>query len=270
VSSHTAQVRNAAGEAGNSQVLRVVARAGFAASGLIHLLLGYLAIRVATHHGAESDQTGALAQVSKLPGGTIILWLTVIGLFALGLWLVLQAVLGIGSSSKKRWVRSLVSVAKAAAYLALGWSAATTAMGTATSATSSSEKASSSILTLPGGRILLVVVGLVAAGVGVYMIVKGIRQKFRDDIALPSGSAAKPVVAFGIVGYVAKGIAIVVVGILFVVAAATLDPNKASGLDGALKSLAQLPFGQVILIAVGIGLICYGLYSFVRARYARL
>lgn len=270
MSSRPAQLRNAAGEASNSRALKVLARAGFAASGLIHLLLGYLAIRVATHHGAESDQSGALAQVAKLPGGTVILWLTVIGLFALGLWLVIQAFIGIGSSSKKRWVRSLVSAAKAAAYLALGWTAVTTAMGTATSASSSSQHATASILTLPAGRILLVVVGLIAIGVGIYMVVKGIRQKFREDISMPSGPAAKPVAVFGVLGYVAKGIAVFVVGFLFISAAITLDPNKASGLDGALKSLAKLPFGQVILIAVGVGLICYGLYSFVRARYARL
>lgn len=264
------EIRSAAGKVGDSHALEVLARAGFAASGLVHLLLGYLAIRVALHQGGKSDQSGALAQVAKLPGGTIILWLTVIGLFALGLWLVIQAVLGIGSSSKKRWVRSLVSASKAAAYVALGLTAAQTALGSATSSTSTSTNASASILTLPGGRILLVVVGLIAIGVGAYFVVKGSRRKFLDDIALPSGSTGRAITGLGILGYVAKGIAVFVVGILFIVAAATLDPQKASGLDGALKALAALPFGQVILIAVGVGLICYGAYSFARARFARL
>ena len=74
----------------------------------------------------------------------------------------------------------------------------------------------------------------------------------------------------GTVGYVAKGVAIIVVGILFAVAAVKVDPDDSTGLDGALKSLASLPFGMVILIAVGLGLIAYGVYTFVRARYARL
>ena len=72
------------------------------------------------------------------------------------------------------------------------------------------------------------------------------------------------------VGYVAKGVAIAVVGVLFVVAAVTHDPEKAGGLDAALKSLAALPFGQVILWIVGAGLVVYGVYCFARARYARL
>jgi hypothetical protein len=69
---------------------------------------------------------------------------------------------------------------------------------------------------------------------------------------------------------VAKGIALFVVGVLFVVAAVTADPEKASGLDGALKSLIDLPFGKVILVAVGVGLIAYGLFCGARARWARL
>ena len=71
-------------------------------------------------------------------------------------------------------------------------------------------------------------------------------------------------------GYVAKGIAIAVVGVLFVAAAVTADPEKAGGLDAALKSLAALPFGTVILWLVGAGLIIYGVFCFARARYARM
>jgi chromate transport protein ChrA len=232
--------------------------------------MGYLAVRVATHHGAESDQTGALAQIAKLPGGTVVLWLTVVGLFALGLWLLIQAALGIGSSSKKRWVRSIVSAAKAIAYIVLGWTALKTAVGAATSAASSSAHASASVLTLPGGRVLLILLGLIAIAVGGNFIAKGIRRKFLDDSRSPSGTPGVGVTFLGVLGYVAKGIAIVVVGILFIVASVTLDPNDASGLDGALKALARLPFGEVVLIGVGVGLGCYGVYSFARARLARL
>ena len=83
-------------------------------------------------------------------------------------------------------------------------------------------------------------------------------------------TAGKGIVTFGIVGYVAKGIAIGVTGILFVVAAVTNDPASAGGLDSALHSLAALPFGTVILWIVGAGLILYGLFCFARARYARM
>ncbi len=99
---------------------------------------------------------------------------------------------------------------------------------------------------------------------------KGVKKKFMTDIRDPSGTFGDATVIVGVVGYVAKGIAIAVVGILFVVAAFTTDPDAADGLDGALKSLVQLPFGVVVLSVVALGLIAFGIYSFVRAKYARL
>lgn len=264
------EARNAATTAANSRALTVLARIGYAASGLVHLLLGYLAIRVALNRGGQSDQSGALSEVTQLPGGGVIIWVTVVGLAALGLWLLIQAALGIGSSSKKRWVRSVVSAGKAVAYLALGATALSFAQGGSASSSESSQNASGSILALPGGQLLLALLGVAAVGVGGYFIFKGVTRKFTEDIALPSGPAEKPIVALGVIGYIAKGVAVVAVGVLFVVAAIKVDPNGATGLDGALKSLADLPFGQAILIVVGAGLIAYGVYTFARARFARL
>lgn len=268
--SNTTRVRSAVQRSGAERPLRGLARAGFAASGLIHLLLGYLAVRVALHHGARSDQSGAIAAIGKLPGGEVLLWVMTVGLFALALWLVLAAVLGIGSGSDKRWARSLTAAAKAVAYLALAFTSLTFARGSSSNASSSTEHASSDILKLPGGQVLLALVGLIAIGVGVYMVVKGARRGFRKDLDIPGGTAGRAVTVLGIVGYIAKGIAVAVVGILFAVAAVTLDPNKATGLDGALKSLTSLPSGAVLLCAVGVGLIAFGIYTFARARYARL
>lgn len=264
------QARTAVRSSGVDPVLRVLARAGFVASGLIHLLLGALAIRVALHQSARSDQSGAIAEIGKLPGGPVLLWVVTIGLFGLALWLALAAVFAVGASDAKRWSKTLVSAGKALAYLALGLTALTFARGSSSNARTSTERTSSTILQLPFGQALLVLVGLVALGVGVYMIAKGARRGFRKDIDMPGGTPGRVVTVLGVVGYVAKGIAVGIVGILFAVAAFTLDPQRASGLDGALRALAALPFGAVLLIAVGIGLIAFGVYTFVRARYARL
>ncbi len=264
------QARRAARRAGNSRTLALVARTGFAASGLMHLLMGFIAVGVALHRGGESDQSGAFAQLTKLPGGMIVLWITVAGLAALALWLLLQAALGIGSSSKKRWARSLVSLGKAAAYLAVGWTALSFALRRPTNSTASTRHASGTLLSLPGGQVLLIVVGLATVGIGCYFIYKGSRQKFRSDIALPAGRSEPAIVALAMTGYIAKGVAIIAVGILFVTAAVKVDPKDASGLDGALKSLTALPFGEAILLVIGVGLMAYGLYSFARARLARL
>lgn len=255
---------------GGSRPVGILARLGYVASALVHLLIGYLAIRLALQQGAETDQSGAIAQIAALPGGIFLLWLTVVGLFALGLWLIVQAFMGVGSASKKRWIRSLVAAAKAVAYIGVAGTALTFALGGSSNASSSTQQASGSILALPGGQFLLALVGLIALAVGVYMIIKGIRQKFVADIMVPSGLTRRPVLILGTVGYVAKGIAVGVVGVLFMIAAATINPSQATGLDGALKSLAALPFGTALLIAVGVGLIGFGIYTCARARLARL
>jgi hypothetical protein len=262
--------KRAARKAGNSPAVTTIARVGFAASGIMHLLMGYIAVRIALHRGGESDQSGAFAQLTKLPGGTIVLWVTVVGMAALALWLLLQASLGIGSSSKKRWARSLVSAGKAAAYLGLAWTALAFALHRPSSSSTTARHASGTILSLPGGQALLIIVGLGTAGIGGYFIYKGARQKFRDDIQLQGRRWEVAVIALAVTGYIAKGVAVIAVGVLFIVAAVKISPRDASGLDGALKSLAGLPYGQAILIIVGLGLVAYGLYSFARARLARL
>lgn len=264
------RARRTASRAQNSRSLTMIARVGFAASGLMHLLMGYIAIRIALHHSGESDQSGAFAQLIKLPGGMVVIWVTVAGLAALGLWLLLQAGLGIGSSSKKRWARSLVSLGKGISYLALTFTALSIALRHPTSSTTSTRHATGTLLSLPGGPILLIFLGIITAAIGGYFIYKGARQKFRQDITLPSGPSQRAITVLAMTGYIAKGIAILTLGVLFVVAAVKVDPQDASGLDGALKSLAALPFGEAILIMVGIGLIAYGLYSFARARLATL
>jgi len=266
----SAHPRSVARSVGSNRALRVLARIGFVASALIHVFIGLLAIRVALNQGAETDQSGAIGQIAQLPGGATLLWIAVVGLFALALWLVIQAILGIGYASKKRWVRSLVAVAKAVAYFVLGVTALTFAQGGSTNASSSTQQLTSGILTLPGGQMLLGLVGLIIVAVGVYLIRKGVRHGFVNDIVLPVGPSQRPVLVLGTVGYIAKGIAIAVVGVLFVVAAVVVNPAQASGLDGALKALAALPFGAAMLIAVGLGLIAFGVYTFARARLARL
>ncbi|MDJ0313527.1 DUF1206 domain-containing protein [Arthrobacter sp. H35-D1] len=264
------KARTAASRAGNSNTLAMIARIGFAANGLTHVLIGYLAIRVALHQGGESDQSGAFAQLLKLPGGMIVLWIIVAGLAALSLWLLLQAALGLGSSSKKRWVRSLGSLGSAVAYIAVASTALSFALRRPSDSSSSSTEASGTILSLPGGQALLIAVGLVTVGIGGYFIYKGARQKFRKDITVPSGRSERPVVVLAMTGFIAKGIAILTLGILFIVAAVQVDPKEASGLDGALKALTELPFGEAILVGVGVGLIAYGLYCFALVRLARL
>lgn len=246
-----------------------MARVGHAVNGLLHILIGGIALGVAFGSGGQADQGGALAGLASTPGGTFLLWVVAIGMFALGLFQVLETFL-VRGSDKDAWVDRGKEGGKAIAYLAIGISAASVAMGGSTNSSSQSQGLTAQLLASPGGVFLVVLVGLGVIGIGVYFVIKGAKKKFLEDITLPAGTTGRAVKTLGMVGYIAKGIAIGVVGILFCVAAFTHDASEATGLDGALKTLAALPFGAFILALVALGLIAYGVYCFARAKYARL
>ncbi|WP_341952094.1 DUF1206 domain-containing protein [Salinibacterium sp. TMP30] len=266
-----ASVSGAARSAKNSTPLRGLARLGFAVNGLVHILIGSLAISITIGAGGGSaDQSGAFGQLASTPGGVFLLWTVVVGMFALGLWLLISAFLMHGGDSKNKWKRRAAELAKAVTYIAVGASAVPFALGSGSNSSSSASSASATLLSSPGGVFVLILAGVVVLGVGAYFVYKGVTQKFTEDISLPAEPMRKFVLALGVAGYVAKGIAIGVVGILLIAAAVTHDSSKSTGLDGALKNLASLPYGMVILTVIGVGFIAYGLYCFVRAWRARL
>lgn len=255
----------------NGRVVHFLVRLGFAASGLIHILIGYIAIRVATGGGgSEADQSGALAQVASTPGGVFVLWVATVGLVALGLWLVVNAFFSPGVGGRKRASHFLTNFAKGIVYLVLAFTAYTFARGGSTSSAGTTSSASTRLLAGPGGAVVVGLIGVGVFTVGVFLLARGLRRSFMKDLVVPGGTAGTATIALGIVGYVAKAIALGAVGVLFVFAALNGNASQANGLDQGLRSLAGLPFGVVILVGVGIGLIAYGLYSFVRARYAKL
>lgn len=250
---------------------RATARSGFAASGIVQALVGALAIQVAVQGGGkEADQSGALESLARAPGGAIVVWLIAVGGIALALQLVLDGALVRDSDAKEAWGRRVRAFGKAVVYAAVGVTALRVALGAGASSSGSSKQGSAKVLDLPGGPVLLVVVGLVVVGIGVALVVQGIRASFTRSIHVPAGPSGRAVVVLGRVGYCARGVAIVVVGILFVVAAVRTDPGAASGLDGALRAFAALPYGRVVLVAIGVGWICSGVYSVLRARLAKL
>ncbi|MGC5167795.1 DUF1206 domain-containing protein [Luteimicrobium sp. DT211] len=245
------------------------ARAGFVAAGVVHILLGVVALGVAFGGGGSADQSGALAALRSEPGGPVLLWVVVLALWALSLFLLLSAAL-VRGTGKSAWYHRGKYASTGIAYLAVGLTGVGVARSGSSSSAGKTRAWSARLLDAPGGKALLVVVALVVLGVAVYFVMKGATHGYRKDISVPAGLAGRAVEALATVGYVAKGVALAVVAVLTGVAALTSDPQKSAGLDGALKSLAGLPFGVVLLVVVAAGLVAYGCYFFARARYARL
>jgi len=252
-------------------VVRGLARGGFLASGLIQLLVGVIAIEVALHRSSSSaDQSGALSDLAKAPGGPVLLWVVTVGALALALWLVIAGVLERGTDGKDTWGRRVRDWAKAVVYAAIGLSALRFAMGGTASSTGSTRKGSQDLLAAPGGPVLLGIVGVGIVVLGAFLVHRGAAKRFLKTIRVPSGTAGRVTVVLGQVGYIARGVAIGAVGVLLVVAAFTADPKRATGLDGALKAFAGLPFGAVLLVLIGLGWIAGGVYTVIRAKQAVL
>jgi hypothetical protein len=119
----------------------------------------------------------------------------------------------------------------------------------------------------PGGRFLVVLVGAGVVVVGGYHVYKGWRKKFLEDLEDHPGQWATRA---GRVGYIAKGVALAIVGFLFCAAGFHGNAKEATGLDGALRSLRDEPFGTVLLVVMAAGFAAYALYSFSRSRHAKV
>ncbi|MFD2093951.1 DUF1206 domain-containing protein [Blastococcus deserti] len=256
-------------------LLTHLARAGLVAYGAMHLLIGYLAVRVAWHlRGADADQTGALQTVAGGPGGSVLLWAIGLGMLALALWQAGEVLLWWrGLLDGARRLRTAVvcakCLAKAFVYALLGVTAVLFAVGAGYEADERLRDLTDDALAIPGGSGLVALVAAGVVAVGLYTLVRGFTGGFMRDIDLPTAPDRwEPLIeAIGRVGYVAKGIAFALVGVLLGRAAASADVSTATGLDGAMTAIAQVTAGPWLLTAVAAGFAAFGIYALARARY---
>ncbi|MGL3200747.1 MULTISPECIES: DUF1206 domain-containing protein [Curtobacterium] len=257
----------------DSRWFELLARGGFIGSGVVHLLIGYLVVLLgigSAAGGTETDQSGALQQIERVPGGVFLLWVVAIGTAALTIRLVVEAVIGGRSDSARAWGARAKNAGKAIVYGAISVSAMQYAIGAGTSSSGSSRSAAAKALATPGGVFLLLLVAAVAVGIGIALVIEGARRSFWKQLVRPRQPIEHTVTVLGVVGYVLKGVAVIAVGVLIAVAAFRSDPDQATGLDGAFDALHGMSGGGVLLVAIGIGFLAFGVYSFFRARYARL
>jgi hypothetical protein len=146
------------------------------------------------------------------------------------------------------------------------------ALGSGSSSSQSQEQVTTGVLAWPGGRVLVVAAGLLIIGVGIAGVVKGVKRSFTEEINTSSMSPAARtgVLRLGQVGYIAKGLALTVVGGLLTYATVTFDRQQAQGLDGALQTILAQPFGRFLLTTVALGFVAFGLFVILQSRYRRM
>jgi len=263
---------DAADDATDSRGFVLAARAGYVAAGLLHVMIGVIALRVATGGSGSADQSGAVAALAGSPGGTVLLWACFLGCAALAVFLFSEIFFGATQRSDRERLKHRVKMGgQAVVYGAIGAVFGTYALGGTSDSSGSTQSLSARLMAHPAGTVLLIAVGLGLVVAGAFFVHRGVTRSFRENLkSLPPGTAGRAVMWLGTAGYAAKGVALAVLGVLVVVATVRSDPEQSSGLDGALKALQEQPFGAWILGAVALGLICYGVFMVVRARYQRM
>jgi hypothetical protein len=262
-------------QAERSKPIEGLGRAGMVCYGAVHLIVAYLAVRIATVGSAQqADQSGALQEIASSTFGGVLLWVLAIGLLAFGLWQLLLAAVGFTWRTKKsaRTVKRLGALVRAVVGFFIGVLAIKLATGSGSSDSNQKQKTfTARLLELPAGRFLVGLAALIVIGFGVASIVTGVRRSFMPDLntrELPAGTQ-QWVRRLGMIGYIAKGVAIGNVGVLLGIAAFKSNPGQAGGLDAALRTLAGQPFGPILLIAVAVGFAAFGVYCLAAARSHR-
>lgn len=270
----TSAVRSGARAAADSPWVDRLARLGLAARGLVYVVVGVIAIQIATGDASsQADKQGALHVLATTPAGKIAIVVAIVGFFGYALWRLTEFVWGHqDDEGLKRWGKRAFSLFRAGVYTWFAISAIQLLAGSAGSSTDRQSKEwTARLMEQPLGRYLVVAVGVGFVGVAVGLVWRGVTTKFDEKLKLGEMSAAMRSVVekLGLAGNIARGVVFGMVGVFLVVAAVTFEPQKARGLDGSLRTLADSTWGQVLLIAVALGLLAFGLYSFAESRYRR-
>lgn len=254
----------------DSSTLDHAVRVGLVAYGFVHLLIAFVAIKLALgDRSGSASSEGALSQMAQAPLGTVLLYVVAAGFGALVLWQAIEAFTGHREKDGKgRLVKQLGSGLKAGLYGFLGWSALKIAIGSGSDG-GSTDTTTAKIMALPGGQVLVGVVGLVILGYGSMLVYRGLSEEFVKHLggSGSTGNDGKAYILLGKVGHTSKGLAFFTVAGLFIWAAFTHDPKKSGGLDQALSKVLEQPFGAPMVLAMGVGIACYGLFVFAWARH---
>ena len=266
----TTQTRRAV----NTPVVEGLARGGYIARGVVYALIGLLAARlISSGGGQEADQAGALQTLGAQPFGEILLVLITVGLLGYAMWGVIRALLdplGRGSDAKGYLERggfmlsgiSYATLALLAFYYATGYGKASGG---------NSQDFTVQLSAQPFGKWLIVLLGLfwIVAGVGqLYTAWKtDFKKDLRHDLAANEKVWAD---RLGRAGYAARGVVFMLIGSLTLQGGLGLRSEKAVGFDDALTELSRQPFGPYLLGIVALGLIAFGVYSIMCARWMKV
>ncbi|HEY1177308.1 MAG TPA: DUF1206 domain-containing protein [Phytomonospora sp.] len=263
----TTGTSDAAGKVARHPALTRLAKVGFASRGVLYLLMGVLALGIAFGSTSQkADKSGALHVVAATPFGAVLLWVMAIGLTALTIWQVADAIAG-DHEIKDR----VESIFRAVVYVLIVVSILGLLLAgkDAQSTDSQSQDATATVLDLPFGQVLVLLGAAGLAVLGVVWLVEGWREKFMEEMRVTSPRMRRPVTLLGKGGYIARGVIALIAAVFVGKSAIDYNPDEAVGIDGALRVLSEAPAGRWLLAAVALGLILFAGYCVAEARWHR-
>lgn len=264
------------GGADRRSLATALARPGLVAQGVMYLVIGALALQLALGGPSQSpDQAGAIEWIAEQPLGRALLVALALGLAAMAAWRALEAVRGDpveGDDTADRVGYGIKAVVYAS-FAVTAAVAATKGGGSGGGGNDAPQQGTAVLLGWPGGRLLVIALGLGLAAYGLYTAWRhAVKEEFRhwlDPARVPDG-ADGPVTRIGQAGYAARAVVFVVTGGLLIRAAVDYDPAQPVGLSAALLEVSQATWGALLLGLLAVGLALYGVLSLVLAWARRV
>ena len=254
-------------------------RAGLVARGAMYCVASFLALRLARGGEEQVDKEGALEALARQRIGSVLLLVLSAGFAGYAVWRFAKAITGAreGGSSRdgaEGAFKRLADVGRGVIYLVLLATTVRVIAGgrDAVGTRNDEQEWTATLLSKSFGRPLVGLIGVAIVILGLSLVSRGVREKFNDklDLRSMSGWERRVLPPFGIVGHVARGMVFATTGWFVANAALRFNAKEAVGVDGALRRLAAQAYGTWILVAVAIGLLCFGLFSLVEARYRKV
>jgi hypothetical protein len=249
-----------------------LARVGLVARGLVYLIIGVLALKLALGEGGKAaNQQDALRTIAHQPFGKTLLILVAIGLAGYALWRLVRAAVGHGAEQRDSATDRIAALASGIAYAILCVTAVEIVAGSG-SGSGTPKEATGGVLGWSGGTVLVAIAGAVLIGVAVYQAYKGLAKKFLEDAKTDEmgQGVRRAYTALGVFGLVARAVIFALIGYGLIKAAVDFNPKAAIGLDGALRQLADAAYGPALLGIVAVGLAGFAIYSMADARYRKI
>jgi hypothetical protein len=269
-----AGVKKAGQKAVSSPLIEALTRLGYGVRGIIYIVMGLLAVRVALGKGgALASPQGAIAAIGKQPAGMILLWVILVGVISYSVWGVVRAIwdpLHKGHDLKGLLTR-LGYLASAFGYAFLAYTTYGYLKGVSRSSSGSQTQLLTSVMAMPLGRWAIGLTGLIVLAVGLYQITLGFKAGFERQFQIYALTPKQVKLAkdMGRFGTVARGVVFALVGILIFLAAYNANPKQPVGMDAALATLLHQPYGIWLLGIVAVGLVAFGAYSMLSAAWFR-